>query len=251
MVKKSQGTKGPRNPTLAPGVETHGRAASFKKRFVWKLKDKKVALKKTTTAAAAKTVKAIGGKANGKDRTILPSLSKFYPADDIPTPLKSNHSTKPTKLRESITPGTVLILLAGRFRGKRVVFLKQLRSGLLLVTGPYRVNGVPLKRVVQSMVIPTSTRVELGQLKLDQVDDAYFKRPTVKRSQQLRTEAGFFEKSKGRTEADQKRLVEKKKTQEDTDKSVLESVKKDKVLARYLKRRFTITNTMRPHELVF
>ena len=67
---------------------------------------------------------------------------RFYPADDVKKPLRRRGAPKAAKLRASLTPGTVVILLAGRFKGKRAIFLKQLESGLLLVTGPFVVNGV-------------------------------------------------------------------------------------------------------------
>ena len=60
---------------------------------------------------------------------------KFYPADDVPKPVKRNFTPGTAKLRKSLTPGTIVILLAGRFKGKRAVFLQQLPSGLLLVSG--------------------------------------------------------------------------------------------------------------------
>lgn len=52
------------------------------------------------------------------------AISRWYKPDDEKLPFKGRKTPKPTRLRRNITPGTVLILLSGRFRGKRVVFLK-------------------------------------------------------------------------------------------------------------------------------
>merc|ERR1712130_484807 len=95
-----------------------------------------------------------------------------------------------SKLRKKIQPGSVLICLAGRFRGKRVVFIKMLESGLLLVTGPFAVNGVPLRRVNQRYCIGTSTKAPLNEKLYDAINDDYFKR--VKTRTERRSRVSFF-----------------------------------------------------------
>lgn len=126
--------------------------------------------------------KPVGGTANGKERVIpVNKAPRFYSADDVAVPKKSRKTgTQTPTLRKSITPGTVLILLAGAKKGSRVVCLKQLpKSGLLLVTGPYKINGIGLKRVNPAYVIATSTKVDISNLKVrsalveDKFDDLF------------------------------------------------------------------------------
>jgi large subunit ribosomal protein L6e len=165
----------PRSKHIAPSVGRLSRSQVFAKRGLHK-GQKKSEKPSAEEPAATKEVQ-VGGANNGGKR-VVPTVkaSRFYPADDIRKLKKSRKTAKPTSLRSTITPGSILILLAGRFRGKRVVFLKQLSSGLLLVTGPYKLNGVPLRRVNQAYVIATSTKVDLADFKVRRPISAVFLR---------------------------------------------------------------------------
>jgi len=230
-----------------------GRAAKKASGVAWKDVPKK------DHSVAVETEKKQFGK-KGETRVVpLSREARFYPEYDIRRPLKSRKSHhKPTRLRESITPGTVLIVLAGRFRGKRVIFLKQLPSGLLLVTGPYKVNGVPVRRVNQAYVIATSTKVDISGLKVPKkFNDEYFRRP--RKVRKAPTEKEFFaDGEKGEKDASKQKKKEKKVLPEqyktdvkEFDKAVLALVRQTPTLVAYLGAKFSLTKNQYPHELKF
>jgi len=222
-----------RNPVIArSGLRKYGRAAAD--RHQAKYKFTKVGLGKNQPKK----------KPVAKDRL----EGKFYASDDVKVPLRSHHASGRTaKLRRSITPGTVVIILVGRFRGKRVIVLKQLKSGLLLVTGPYKVNGVPLRRVNQSYVIATSTRVDVSKVDVSKVDDAFFARKVEKKKASKDGE-GFFAK-----DASKKSPVSAARKAETSRVStaVLAVIKSTPRLREYLNAKFTLTRGQKPHLMKF
>lgn len=158
---------------------------------------------------------------------------KYYPAEDVvakkgPVPVRN-----PPKLKKPIVAGQVVILLAGRFAGNRVVFLKQLKSGLLLVTGPYSVNGVPLRRVNQKYVIVTSTKISVAGVDVTKIDDAFF----------AREKAAKGAEAPEATVTSPARLA----AQKAIDTVLVAAIGKEKLLKEYLGQKFSLKKSDKPH----
>ena len=169
----------------------------------------------------------------------------WYPAEDKLAKSIKRHTPKAPKLRSSIKPGSVLILLSGRFRGKRVVFLKSLKSGLLAVTGPYKINGVPIKRVNQVYTVTTSTIVDLKGVALDSITDETFTKD--KKAVLAKGAKKFFAEAAPKVTTSDAR----KKLQKDVDDKLMAVLKKDKIMPKYLNARFSLVKNDAPHLMKF
>ncbi|XP_003747643.1 60S ribosomal protein L6 [Galendromus occidentalis] len=247
-----------KNPLIAKGVRQLSKAKVMRLTGGWKfIKDPVEAAKAAMNAPVTKTspkmiTKPIGGPKNGKERKVLAKKPRrFYATEDSLKPAKKSRKRVYRAARASITPGTVLILLTGRHRGRRVVYLKQLESGLLLVTGPYKLNSCPLRRIHQSFVIATSTKIDISSVKLPEIKEALFVKPKVPRSRGNTSKGGdLFEQKK----ADYTPSDERKKLQSDVDKQLLAAIAKSadgEILKNYLKKPFGLNSRMFPHALKF
>ncbi|KAJ3194002.1 hypothetical protein HK101_003675 [Irineochytrium annulatum] len=233
----------PRNKPLIPGVATLSRTQAYKAKGLFNRKKAHPAKK---AAPGEFKVKAVKGAKNGGARNV-PSVrpSHFYPAEDVPQKKVTRKTARPAPLRASITPGTVLILLAGRFAGKRVVFLKRLDSGLLLVTGPFKINGVPLRRVNQAYVAATSTKIDVSKVKVDkEINDAYFKGEKAEKGKA--DEEGLFGADK-KSKVSEARVARQKAI----DAGIVSVVKKTPLLKAYLNASFALSKGQAPHLMKF
>merc|ERR1712203_1255354 len=169
----------------------------------------------------------VGGAKNGGTRKVATNKPKFdYPtySKDVVKTSKNLFSKQKHSLRPSLSTGVITIVLAGVHKGKKVVVLKQLGTGLLLVSGPYALNGCPLRRI----------------------NDAYFKRAAAAGKK----EGDIFESKK----VEYKPSEQRKTDQTAVDKSLMEAIKKNadgKLLKQYLRTGFGLSKGEYPHKMVF
>ena len=135
--------------------------------------------------------------------------------------------------------------MAGRFRGKRVVYLKNLEDNTLLVSVPFKFNGVPLRRVNARYVIATSTKVNVSGVDVSKFNVEYFARE--KSSKSKKSEAEFFNESQPKKEIKAERVADQKSV----DAALLSEIKKTPLLKQYLAASFSLKNGDRPHLLKF
>jgi len=240
----------PRNYEIAPGLLRFSKARMFHKRGLYEKLKKPYPKKQNKPQPSEKyVIKKVGGEKNGGERKVpAQKPPKYLP--QIPE-VTEHVKRKPKKiaLRKTITPGTIVIILVGRHRGKRVVFLKQLeKSGLLLVTGPLKLNATPLRRISQAFVIATKTHLDIGSLHIpEHISDDYFKR-----SQMLgdKSKSGIFASGEKEYVVSEQR----KNDQKQIDAEVLAAIRKNserKFLFGYLGSRFSLGKNQCPHKLVF
>ncbi|EKD16082.1 60S ribosomal protein eL6 [Drepanopeziza brunnea f. sp. 'multigermtubi'] len=173
---------------------------------------------------------------------------KYYPADDAAVPKKVRKTIRTSSPRASLVPGTVLILLAGRFRGKRVVLLNNLDQGVLLVTGPFKINGVPLRRVNSRYVIATSMKVDISGVDAKKIQEAseskYF---AAAKGEKKSAEEKFF--AQGEKPEKKKPSTTRAADQKAVDKVLLAAIKKEEYLSAYLASSFSLRKGDKPHEM--
>eukprot|EP01126_Amoeba_proteus_P053056 TRINITY_DN644_c0_g2_i3.p1 TRINITY_DN644_c0_g2~~TRINITY_DN644_c0_g2_i3.p1 ORF type:complete len:226 (+),score=26.55 TRINITY_DN644_c0_g2_i3:133-810(+) len=221
-------------------ILSKGRSFNYHRKGLWAIKEKHEGKFPVTPKVAKKPkVKSVTkpyGKKGETRQVISPKNPRFYPTEKVRKriPLKKSH--KEPKIRSSLEPGAVAIVLSGKYRGKRIVVVKRLPSGLVVGTGPFKINGVPVRRFNPAYLIGTSTKIDFSNVKFGA-------------STQKLADSSFT--SYKSSESDTKATPERIQLQQDVDSAILPVIKQTPYLKDFLHARFSLRRGQYPHLMKF
>ena len=119
----------------------------------------------------------------------------------------------------------------------------------LPLAGPYIFNGVPLRRVNQSYVIATATKVDVSGVNVSKFDDKYFEAKKPKKDSKKSAE-GFFA---GDDAAAHEVTEEAKADQASVDEALISGagMSKGSDMKMYLRSKFSLSKGQYPHMMKF
>ena len=113
--------------------------------------------------------------------------------------------------------------------------------------GPYKINGVPLRRLNQAYVIATSASVDVSKVDVSKIDDSFFVKKGAKKSAKKDGESFFAKDSASKTPVDPVRKAETARV----DSAIRAVVKATPDMKAYLNAKFTLTRGQKPHAMKF
>jgi len=148
-----------------------------------------------------------------------------------------------TRLRKSMVPGRVCVCVIGPYTSKKLVFLKQLDSGLLLCAC---LNNSAIRRFPQKWLLATSEKVSLSGAvtgELGSWSDCTFN--------VLKTESADDSKADDMfNQSETKNVPAEFQSSVDSLVKAVEGCVDDKYMTYYLKARFTLESQLGPHSMV-
>jgi len=200
------------------------------------------------------------GRKKGSEKKLPPVDDDFGPLDYYGLLQPKKVRTKKgcshfRRIRPSITPGTILIILWGAHASRRVVFIKKLeRSQLLLCTGPKGINGVPFFRIDQAYVIATSIKLDLSGVKIPgDWEDWLVEEPKEKKKRRRSdmNEVGAEEPSEEFLKRVDAWKEKNREAQEYIDGALAKVISKVEYMEGYLKDAFSLRDGEYPHKMQF
>ena len=116
---------------------------------------------------------------------------------------------------------------------------------LLILAGPYKLNGVPIRRVNQRYVIATTTKVPVTGVNVTAIDDKFFARE--KEAKKGAEDAMFSGEAKETVVS-----AERKAAQITVDAALMKNIATlDASLSAYISSKFSLSKADKPHCMVF